>query len=98
MPTLDLPPNTPEFVWPRMKDWLYKLWRAVRNISSTGDGNTTILGPLSIGSGGPTFTSGAGAPTSTQPNASIYLRTDGVTGARVYVSAGGGIWTAISGV
>lgn len=54
---------------------------------------------LSIGSvSGPTVTRGNGAPSSTQPNSSLYLRTDGTTGSRLYVSAGGGTWSAVAGV
>lgn len=48
--------------------------------------------------GGPTWTAGTGAPTATQPVGSIYSRTDGTAGARLYVSAGGGTWAAVAGV
>lgn len=48
--------------------------------------------------GSPTITSGAGAPTSTQPVGSIYLCSDGAAGSRLYVSAGGGTWTAVAAV
>lgn len=47
---------------------------------------------------GPTLTSGNGVPTSTQPISSIYLRTDGATGSRLYVTSGAGAWSAVSGV
>lgn len=47
---------------------------------------------------GPTVTSGTGAPSSTQPNASLFLRTDGSTGSRLYVSAGSGTWAAVASV
>lgn len=47
---------------------------------------------------GATWTAGTGAPTSTQPVGSIYSRTDGTSGARLYVSAGGGTWSAVAGV
>lgn len=42
--------------------------------------------------------SGIGVPTATLPAGSLYLRTDGASGARVYVSAGSGTWNAIAGV
>lgn len=61
-------------------------------------GTTTVGGALAIGASGPTITSGAGAPSATKPNGSVYLRTDGTTGSRVYVSAGAGTWNAIAGV
>jgi hypothetical protein len=48
--------------------------------------------------GGPTITSGAAAPASTQPQGSLYLRQSATAGNRLYVSAGGGTWTAVAGV
>lgn len=54
------------------------------------------LGGLIVGAAGsPTVTSGSGAPGSTQPNGSIYLRNDGTASTRLYVSEGGGTWSAI---
>lgn len=53
---------------------------------------------IALGGGGPTWTTGAGAPSGTQPVGSIYSNTSGAAGARLYVSAGGGTWTAIAGV
>jgi len=50
------------------------------------------------GASGPTWTSGAGAPASTQPVGSIYSNTSGGVGARLYVSAGAGTWAAVAGV
>jgi hypothetical protein len=47
---------------------------------------------------GPTFTGGAGAPSSTQPVGSIYSNVSGAVGARLYVSAGAGSWNAVAGV
>lgn len=85
--------------WTSLKSWFNKLYQLLRGIQSDSKGNIIILGSLSVGGvGAPTVTSGAGAPTSTQPNASIYLRTDGTTGARLYVSAGSGTWNAVAGV
>jgi hypothetical protein len=62
-------------------------------------GRATFAHDIQIGGGsGPTWTSGSGAPSSTQPNGSLYSRSDGSTGSRLYVSAGGGVWSAVSGV
>jgi len=47
---------------------------------------------------GPTVRAGAGAATGTQPAGSLWLRTDGAAGARLYVSAGAGTWTPVAGV
>jgi hypothetical protein len=48
----------------------------------------------------PTFTTGNGAPSggNVQPNGSLYIRRDGSTGTRWYISAGGGTWTAVAGI
>ena len=54
---------------------------------------------ITIGDTGlPTVTSGSGAPGATEPNGSIYLRTDGGASTRLYVSAGGGTWAPIASV
>lgn len=50
------------------------------------------------GSGGPTWTSGAGVPASTQPKGSLYSRTGGGVGSTLYVTQGGGVWNAVAGV
>jgi len=50
------------------------------------------------GSTGPTWTAGTGAPTSSQPYASLYTRTDGTPGATLYISHGSGTWAAVTGV
>jgi len=47
---------------------------------------------------GPTWTTGTGAPAATAPVGSIYSRTDGTAGARLYVSAGAGTWTPVATV
>lgn len=52
-----------------------------------------VVGP----SGSPSITTGSGAPSGTQPNGSIYLRSGGSTGTRWYVSTGSA-WNAVSGV
>ncbi|MDR3415030.1 MAG: hypothetical protein P4L83_02495 [Nevskia sp.] len=53
------------------------------------------------GSGGTTISSGTGAPTSSTPGyavgGSMFLRTDGGTGSRLYVSSGSA-WAAVAGV
>jgi type II secretory pathway pseudopilin PulG len=65
----------------------------------------SVRGPLagfttyiSGSTGGPTWTSGAAAPTSTQPVGSLYSCTGGAVGATLYVSRGGGTWAAVAGV
>lgn len=47
---------------------------------------------------GPTWTSGSGVPTAAAPAGSLFSRTDGAVGARLYVSAGGGTWHPVAGV
>jgi hypothetical protein len=55
---------------------------------------------LTLGSStGPTFTTGAGAPTASAPSGSQYIRNDGTVGARVYINQNGSTtWAAIAGV
>ena len=50
------------------------------------------------GASGPTWTSGTGAPVSTEVKGSYYSRTDGGLGTTLYVSQGGGTWNAVAGV
>lgn len=80
--------------------------------SATGlDGVTpawSFLGSLTVGStvqaatkfingvSGPTWSQGTGAPGATEPVGSLYSRTDGGAGTRLYVSAGAGSWTAVA--
>jgi len=68
--------------------------------SGVGDIGLVVpaLGGIIGGAGGPTIRFGAGAPAGTQPNGSLWVRNDGTTGARLYVSAGGGTWNAVAGV
>jgi hypothetical protein len=47
---------------------------------------------------GPTIRAGTGAATGTQPSGSLWLRTDGTTANRLYVTSGGGTWLAVAGV
>ena len=45
-----------------------------------------------------TWTAGTSVPTATQIAGSLYSRTNGPVGGRLYVSAGGGVWNAVPGV
>jgi hypothetical protein len=45
----------------------------------------------------PTVTSGSGAPTATEPNGSIYLRTNGTTADEAIYARIGGSWVAMKG-
>lgn len=51
-----------------------------------------------LGLTGPNITYGGLAPTTTQPQGSLYLRTGGSVGNRLYISQGGGSWLAVAGV
>lgn len=53
---------------------------------------------IQIDTGGPTWTEGAAAPSSTQPVGSLYSRAGGAIGSTLYVSRGGGTWAAVAGV
>lgn len=56
MLNLDPPPNTPQITWPKLKDWLYKLWQIVRGLTFGGDANTysaAIFASSSSGDGAP---------------------------------------------
>jgi hypothetical protein len=53
---------------------------------------------LAIGPSGPTIRSGTGAATGTHPSGSLWMRSDGAVGSRLYVSQGGGTWTPVAGV
>jgi hypothetical protein len=56
-------------------------------------------GSLVIGTtAGPTIRAGTGVASGTQPSGSVWIRTDGAAGARLYVSQGGGTWIAIATV
>jgi len=63
---------------------------------------TTLVGcpVIQLGTAGtePTWTSGSGVPTSTQPKGSLYSRTGGGVGTTLYVSQGGGTWNPVAGV
>jgi len=73
----------------------------------TTDGTNAMTGPLVLtgspplhitSSTGPTWTSGTGAPSGTQPLGSLYSRTDGTVGATLYVSRGAGTWNPVAAV
>jgi hypothetical protein len=73
------------------------------NFAVTGafqtNGSAVIGGTIAFGSvTGPTITTGAGAPSATQPKGSIYMRTGGGVGSTLYVTQGGGVWNAVAGV
>ena len=75
------------------------------HIDSSGDllpNGYITLGPgmyLQTGGGsGAIVLSGTGAPTANYVASSIFQRTDGAVGSRIYISQGGGSWTPIAGV
>jgi hypothetical protein len=78
--------------WAALPTYLADLFAAA------AQGVVTATSVRTGGVAGPTWTSGAGAPASTQPNGSLYSRSDGTTGSRLYVSDGAGSWSAVSGV
>lgn len=51
-----------------------------------------------FGAAGPTITTGAGVPGTTEPKGSMYLRTGGGVGTTLYVSQGAGTWNAVAAV
>lgn len=57
-----------------------------------------FTGPVGVNPGGATWTSGTGAPGSSQPVGSLYSRTGGGVGSTLYVSRGSGTWLAVAGV
>lgn len=48
-------------------------------------------------SAAPTVTSGSGVPTTTEPNGSIFLRTDGANADEAIYARIGGSWVAMKG-
>jgi hypothetical protein len=59
----------------------------------------SVTGSLVIGtSAGPIISSGTGVASGTQPSGSLFIRTDGAAGARLYVSQGAGTWIPIAAV
>ena len=83
-------------------------WRLQRSESGTFDvltaertsGRVTIgaagtTAGIELGSGGPTITTGTGAPSHSAPNGSVYLRQDGTAATTLYIRAGGA-WSALT--
>lgn len=52
--------------------------------------------PIQLGTGGPKLTTGTGAPAASDPNGSLYLRSDGTSTTTAYVRAAGA-WSALGG-
>jgi hypothetical protein len=67
-------------------------------IGATTPASGTFTTTKTGGVVGATWTAGNGAPSDAQPIGSLYSRTDGSLGTRLYVSAGGGAWNAVAGV
>lgn len=70
-------------------------------VTAAGTGylfGTFTVGSVQVGSGGPAWSAGTGAPTFTAPKGSLYSRTDGGVGTTLYVSQGSGTWNAVAGV
>lgn len=66
-------------------------------------GGLAVTGAVSgtsfeLGLTGPQILTGAGVPSATVPQGSVYLRTAGSVGATLYVTQGGGVWNAVAGV
>jgi len=53
--------------------------------------------PADLPSVAPTVTSGSGAPTATEPNGSIYLRTNGASADEAIYARIAGSWVAMKG-
>jgi hypothetical protein len=83
-------------------------WRLQRSESGTFDvltaertsGRVTIgaagtTAGIELGSGGPTITTGTGAPSHSAPDGSVYLRQDGTAATTLYIRAGGA-WSALT--
>lgn len=68
------------------------VWRATGKIT-VGDVGPTA--GIELGAGGPTITTGTGAPTHSAPNGSTYHRQDGTASTTLYVRAAGA-WSALS--
>jgi hypothetical protein len=85
-------PASSDNPWGALSSYLADLFAAA------AEGDVTATSLRTGGTAGPTWTAGAGAPGSVQPNGSLYSRSDGTTGSRLYVSAGGGSWHAVAGV
>lgn len=76
--------------------WTITLPATVANTQPLFPAGASLSG-ITVNSG-PTIRAGTGVASGTQPSGSLWLRTDGAAGARLYVSAGGGTWAAVAGV
>jgi hypothetical protein len=61
-------------------------------------GNVIITSPGQLTLGTSSIRAGTGAPTGTPAAGSLWMRTDGAVGTRLYVSQGGGTWLPVAGV
>ena len=66
--------------------------RATRRVTIGAPGSTA---GIELGSGGPTITTGTGAPSHSAPDGSVYLRQDGTAATTLYIRAGGA-WSALT--
>ena len=58
----------------------------------------TTAGTVASVAASPTISTGSGAPTSTRPRGSVYLRTNGAQDTTVYVNTdGAATWAALTG-
>jgi hypothetical protein len=71
---------------------------ATINLSPSGTGGIAVPAATGLSVGTLPIRSGTGAASGTQPSGSMWLRTDGTAGARMYVSQGGGTWVPIASV
>jgi hypothetical protein len=68
-------------------------------LSQSGTGGIAIQTPILVGTAGPQLLSGTGVPSvSGIPTGSIFIRTDGAAGSRIYVYQGAGVWNPMAGV
>ena len=92
--------SSESFAWTNGIDWslgtVTNKWLQLGSVFSIDASGNSISNSLRIGgNSGPTWTSGAGAPSSTQPLGSLYSNTGGAVGTTLYVSRGGGTWTTV---
>jgi hypothetical protein len=79
--------------------WQRTAGSATRLMDINPTGAVTAYGGFVVSAAtGPTIRAGTGVATGTQPSGSLWLRTDGAAGARLYVSAGAGTWVAVASV
>lgn len=86
------------FQFVRHDDSGASLGTALQIFRDTGKVRVGVAGTaagVELGAGGPTITTGAGAPSHTAPDGSVHLRTDGTASTTLYVRAAGS-WSALS--